>query len=59
MAYLRPATQKGELLGFDRMAELVHQPAAVIAQAAQNWGQEDDIIVLSVMRAAKSDPFTA
>ncbi len=39
---------RGELLGFDRMVEFITQPAAYIAQAAQNWGQEDDITVLSL-----------
>ncbi|HEX4007251.1 MAG TPA: SpoIIE family protein phosphatase [Acidobacteriaceae bacterium] len=42
---------KGELLGFDRMAALSSQPAGAIAQAAQNWGQEDDITVLTVARS--------
>jgi hypothetical protein len=39
---------KGELLGFERMAALTTKPAAAIAEAAQRWGQEDDITVLSV-----------
>jgi hypothetical protein len=43
---------KGELLGFDRMAALTRKPAAEIADAAQHWGQEDDITVLTVARAA-------
>jgi phosphoserine phosphatase RsbU/P len=43
---------KGELLGFERMAELTAKPAAEIADAAQRWGQEDDITVLTVARAA-------
>jgi sigma-B regulation protein RsbU (phosphoserine phosphatase) len=38
----------GELLGFDRMAALTVKPAAEIANAAQRWGQEDDITVLTV-----------
>ncbi|MGA7521242.1 MAG: SpoIIE family protein phosphatase [Acidobacteriaceae bacterium] len=42
---------KGELLGFDRMAALSSQPAGAIAQAAQNWGQQDDITVLTVARS--------
>ena len=41
---------KGELLGFDRVAALIRQPAAAIADAAQHWGQEDDITVLTVAR---------
>ena len=39
---------KGELLGFDRMAELTTKRAAEIAEAALHWGQEDDITVLSL-----------
>lgn len=43
---------KGELLGFERMAALSLQPAANIADAAQRWGQEDDITILTVALAA-------
>jgi serine phosphatase RsbU (regulator of sigma subunit) len=39
---------EGELLGFERMAALTVRPAAEIADAAQPWGQEDDITVLTV-----------
>jgi len=39
---------KGESLGFERMAALTSRPAAEIADAAQKWGQEDDITVLTV-----------
>jgi len=38
----------GELLGFERMAAMATQPAAEVAAAAQRWGQEDDITVLTV-----------
>jgi sigma-B regulation protein RsbU (phosphoserine phosphatase) len=38
----------GELLGFERMAALSTRPAAEIADAAERWGQEDDITVLTV-----------
>jgi hypothetical protein len=38
------------LLGFERMAALTVRPAAEIADAAQRWGQEDDITVLTVMK---------
>jgi hypothetical protein len=34
------------------MAALTRKPAAEIADAAQHWGQEDDITVLTVARAA-------
>lgn len=44
--------QQGKLLGFDRVLELVRtQPsAAMIANTAQAFGQEDDISVISVTR---------
>jgi hypothetical protein len=45
---------RGELLGFERMATLTARPAAEIADAAQRWGQEDDITVLTVMRLGSS-----
>jgi serine phosphatase RsbU (regulator of sigma subunit) len=41
---------KGELLGFERMAALMAKPAAEIADAAQRWGQDDDITVLTLAR---------
>jgi serine phosphatase RsbU (regulator of sigma subunit) len=41
---------KGELLGFERVAALTGKSAAEIAEAAQRWGQEDDITVLTVAR---------
>jgi hypothetical protein len=40
------------LLGFERMAALTVRPAAEIADAAQRWGQEDDITVLTVRSVA-------
>jgi Stage II sporulation protein E (SpoIIE) len=50
---------KGELLGFERLAPLTTKPAAEIADAAQRWGQEDDITVLTVARVAKLEAVTA
>ena len=43
---------KGHLFGFERIEELLRKPvtAAEVAAAAQNFGQEDDISVLSVTR---------
>jgi hypothetical protein len=40
--------RSGELFGFDRAAALSVQPAEVIAQTAQSFGQEDDITVLTI-----------
>jgi hypothetical protein len=36
------------------MAALTAEPAAEIADAAQRWGQDDDITVLTVMRLGSS-----
>ncbi len=41
--------KKGTLFGFERAANLSIQPVETIAQAAQAFGQEDDITVLSIM----------
>lgn len=41
----------GELYGFDRAENISHQSARDIAEAAQRWGQEDDITVLSIVCA--------
>jgi hypothetical protein len=41
----------GTLFGFDRARELSTAPAAEIAQAAQLFGQEDDITVVTIERA--------
>jgi hypothetical protein len=38
----------GELYGFARLTELTRQPALKIAEAARDYGQEDDITVLSI-----------
>ncbi|KAA6459818.1 hypothetical protein DYQ86_17080 [Acidobacteria bacterium AB60] len=44
----------GELFGFERAASMSNQPAAAIARAAQQFGQSDDITVLSVKRQPPS-----
>jgi hypothetical protein len=41
----------GELLGFERTANLSTQSAESIVHAAQDFGQEDDIRVLTVSRS--------
>jgi serine phosphatase RsbU (regulator of sigma subunit) len=41
----------GELLGFERTAALSTQAARSIVHAAQDFGQEDDITVLTLSRA--------
>jgi serine phosphatase RsbU (regulator of sigma subunit) len=42
----------GELFGFDRTKAISAQPAESISQTAQNFGQEDDITVLTLARLA-------
>jgi hypothetical protein len=43
-------SKSGELFGFDRTSALSRLSAAAIAQAAQKFGQEDDITVLTLTR---------
>ncbi len=43
----------GELFGFDRVHNLSNQSAFYIADAAKEFGQEDDITVLTVRRLAQ------
>jgi phosphoserine phosphatase RsbU/P len=43
-----------QLLGFDRTQELSVLPAAAIAQAAQSYGQSDDITVVTIQLAPVS-----
>ena len=42
--------EKKELFGFERAQQIGNQPAAVIADAAQKFGQQDDITVVSIER---------
>jgi hypothetical protein len=44
----------GELFGFDRVHNLSNQSAFYIADAAKEFGQEDDITVLAVRRLAQA-----
>ena len=44
---------KNELFGFNRARSISHLPAAFIVKAAEIFGQEDDITVLSVARLAQ------
>ncbi|MGC1871882.1 MAG: SpoIIE family protein phosphatase [Acidobacteriaceae bacterium] len=45
--------EKRELFGFARTQQISNQPATTIAETAQKFGQEDDITVVSVVRAAE------
>jgi hypothetical protein len=49
----------GVLFGFERTADLSTQPADAIATAAQAFGQDDDITVLSLTRVAVESPAPA
>ena len=51
----------GQLFGFERAAELLRTAlsAADVARAAQTFGQEDDISVISVTRTAVMEPALA
>jgi hypothetical protein len=45
-------SKTGELYGFARAAAISAKPAEVIADAAQAFGQDDDITVLTIVREA-------
>jgi serine phosphatase RsbU (regulator of sigma subunit) len=47
--------KSGELLGFARAAELTSKPAKEVADAAQAFGQDDDITVVTIKRLASGD----
>lgn len=44
----------GQLFGFERTQQLGHETAGVIAHAAKQFGQEDDITVVTITRALAS-----
>lgn len=44
--------RKGELLGFERSRELSTRPATDIVEAARQFGQQDDITVVTIERKA-------
>ena len=46
--------EKRELFGFARTQQISNQSAAAIAERAQKFGQEDDITVVSVVRAMQT-----
>lgn len=46
----------GELFGFERTLRISNSGATAIAQAAKDFGQDDDITVLSITRAAGFEP---
>jgi hypothetical protein len=55
---LEARNASGELFGFERAASLSRRPAAEIARAAAQFGQDDDITVLSLTRQSAGDGVT-
>ena len=51
--------QNGELFGFERGRAISVQPAAAIVQAATQFGQEDDITVVTIERLANGEGLTS
>ena len=49
----------GELYGFERTQAISSEPAHVIMEAARQFGQEDDITVLSIARTGGVNPASA
>ncbi|HEV2485461.1 MAG TPA: SpoIIE family protein phosphatase [Terracidiphilus sp.] len=56
---LEATSPAGELYGFERTQAISNQPANSIAEAARQFGQEDDITVLSITRTAGLEPALA
>jgi hypothetical protein len=52
---LEARNRLGELLGFERLKQLSVLPADKIAEAARQFGQDDDITVLTLMRLQNRD----
>jgi len=50
--------EKGELFGFERGRAISTQPAAAIVEAARQFGQEDDITVVTIERLAAGEEST-
>lgn len=53
---LEATNRQGELYGFDRTQAISTKSATKVAQAAQAFGQEDDITVLTIMRESVRAP---
>jgi len=56
---LEATSPSGELYGFERTRAISNQPANTIAEAATQFGQEDDITVLTVIRTVGLNPMLA
>ena len=51
--------KSGRLFGFERTAALSTEPAEAVMRAAEAFGQEDDITVVTLARAPVSDELAA
>jgi hypothetical protein len=51
---LEARSASGELFGFDRTREISRRTPALIAEAAREFGQDDDITVLSLTRVGEA-----
>jgi serine phosphatase RsbU (regulator of sigma subunit) len=51
--------KKGELFGFERAKSISTKPVAAIVEEAVNFGQEDDITVVTIERLAMGKPTDA
>ena len=56
---IEATSPQGRLFGFERTQAVSNQPANAIAEAAVQFGQEDDITVLSVTRTVGLNPALA
>jgi hypothetical protein len=56
---LEAINPQGELYGFDRTQAISTESAERVAPAAQSFGQEDDITVLTLTRIAGLNPALA
>jgi hypothetical protein len=56
---IEATSPQGELYGFERTRAISYQPAKAIVEAAAQFGQEDDITVLSVIRTVDLNPAMA
>ena len=55
----KPPTKNASSFGFDRTQAISNQHANAIAAAAKQFGQKDDISVLSITRTAAIEPVLA
>lgn len=56
---LEATNAQGELYGFERTQAISGQPANIVAEAARQFGQQDDITVLTIKRTLDMNPGVA